>query len=471
MAAEEELCYLSATDMAHAVRTRKIGVHELISAHISRAERLNPRINAIVTSTFEQALNQARTADTLLSQGHVPGPLFGLPVAHKDSYLTEGVRTTFGSLAFKDFRPTVDSAVVARQKAAGAISLGKTNLPEFGAGSHTFNEVFGATRNPYDTSVSAGGSSGGSAAALAAGLVALADGSDMGGSLRNPASFCNVVGLRPSSGRVPLAPSANAFNMLTVGGPMGRSVRDVALLFSVLAGPHDADPLSLPECASVFRDISPMACDGLPVAVSPTLGGLPVEPEVARVLGEGIDALRAMGCAVDEAEPDFSGADESFEVLRALAFAANYGQLRAERGELLKDTVRWNIDKGLTLTGAEVAQAERNHTAMFQRMQRLLEQYRFLVAPVSQVLPFPVDTEYPQQIAGVAMEHYIAWMRSSYRITVTGHPSISVPCGFSATGLPVGIQIVGRLRGERELLAFAAMFEAAKPAGIRRPVL
>ncbi len=467
----DELCYLSAVDMADAIRTRKLGVRELIAAHVARCERVNPHINAIVTDTYEQALAAADAADSALARGETRGPLFGVPVAHKDSFLTAGVRTTFGSAVHRGFVPSQDSAVVARQKAAGAIMLGKTNLPEFGAGSHTFNAVFGATHNPYQHGLSAGGSSGGSAAALAAGLVALADGSDMGGSLRNPASFCNVVGLRPSMGRVPMGPTAFAFNTLTVGGPMGRTVADVALLLDVLAAEDPTDPLSIAPPEGGYASLPAYDVKSTRIAVSPTLGGLPMAPEVSQALELGVRHCRDMGCTVDEAEPDFRGADDAFEVLRSLAFAAGYGALRAEQGELMKETVRWNIDLGLAQRGDAMAEAEKARARMFARMQALLNRYDFLIAPVSQVVPFPVATEFPQEINGVAMDSYIAWMRSCSRITITGHPAISVPCGFTADGLPVGLQIVGRYRGERDLLAFAQMFERACPAGRVRPSL
>lgn len=467
----EDLCYLSATAMVQAVRERRLSVRELTAAHVARAERLNPAINAIVTDTYEQALAEADAMDAALARGAAPGALCGVPVAHKDSFLTKGVRTTFGSAVYRDNVPTQDSIVVARQKAAGAITLGKTNLPEFGAGSHTFNAVFGATRNPYRRDVSAGGSSGGGSAALAAGLVALADGTDMGGSLRNPASFCNIVGLRPSLGRVPMTPSGFAFNTMTAGGPMARTVADVALMLSVLADAAPGDPFAIPASPAEFSPLAPIDCKGMRIAVSPTLGGLPFEPAVLAALKEAVQHCEALGCVVDEAEPDFSGADHAFEVMRALAFATNYGTVRAQHGELMKDSVRWNIDLGLGQSGLAVIEAERARNQMFLRMQALLRDYDFLIAPVSQVVPFDVDTEYPASIAGVDMPHYIGWMRSCYRITVTGHPAISVPCSFTDDGLPVGVQIVGRYRDERRLLEFAQMFEQANPAGQRRPAL
>ncbi|RIX79066.1 amidase [Acidovorax cavernicola] len=464
-----ELCFLDAVALATAIRKRQLSVHEVISAHIAQCERTNPRVNAIVTPTYEAALQDAEACDVLLAHGHEPGPLFGLPVAHKDSFLTQGVRTTFGSAAYADNVPARDSAVVARQKHAGAIGLGKTNMPEFGAGSHTFNAVFGATRNPYRSDVTAGGSSGGAAAALACGMVALADGSDMGGSLRNPASFCNVVGLRPSIGRVPMAPSAYPFNTLTVGGPMGRSVADVALLLDAIAGHDPEDPLSVARPDHGFGLPALQETRGLRIALSPTLGGLPFEAPVRQALREGVAHLEAMGCHVEEDEPDFSDADFAFETLRALAFATNYGPVRELKGDLLKASVRWNIDLGLALDGKAIAEAERARARMFTRMQALLTRHDFLVAPVSQVVPFDLMQEYPQAIDGEPMPHYIGWMRSCCRLTVTGHPAISLPCSFTPDGLPIGIQIVGRFRQERALLAFARQFEAANPAGRRRP--
>lgn len=464
-----DIFYLSAVDMAKAVRNRDVSVQELIQAHIDRAHDINPGINALVSERYEDALADAKAADAAIAAGRTLGPLFGLPVAHKDSYMVRGVRTTYGSRAFQDFVPDQDSAVVARQRAAGAIILGKTNMPEFGAGSHTFNDVFGVTRNPYRLDKSAGGSSGGAAAALAAGLVALADGSDMGGSLRNPASFCNVVGLRPSLGRVPMSPTGFPFNTLTTGGPMGRKVADVALMLEVIAGADAQDPLAVETRPGDFFPLPDIDPKGTRIALSRTLGGLPFEPSVQASLQDAVGHLESMGCIVDEDEPDFSDADQAFETLRALAFATNYEALRAAQGNLLKDTVKWNIDLGLALKGSDVTAAQRAQGRMFNRMADLLKRYDFLVAPVSQVAPFAVETEYPQQIAGIDMPHYIGWMRSCYRITVTGHPAISLPCSFTADGLPIGIQIVGSYRKERELLAFAQAFEKASPAGDIRP--
>lgn len=457
----------SALELRDLIFTRKVSVLEVVRAHIARIELYNPALNAVVTDRFEAALEEAQAADQQLAAGQATGALFGLPVLHKDSFMTKGLRTTFGSRAFESHVPTEDSAVVRLQKAAGAITLGKTNLPEFGAGSHTFNAVFGATHNPYKPGYSPGGSSGGSAAALAAGFVPLADGSDMGGSLRNPASFCNVVGIRPSLGRVPMSPTGNAFNALTVGGPMARNVRDLALYMSVLCNADGGDPLSGHHAFSA--QLQAINTKGLRIAYSANLGGLPFEPAVQSVVEQGVRVLTDMGCTVEEAEPQFTGADDAFDVLRALAFATSYAPLRAEKGDLLKKTVRWNIDKGLNQSGADVARAERMHTQMFNRMRLFLQRYDFLVCPVSQVLPFPVDEEYPIEINGQPMDDYVAWMRSASRISLSGHPAMSVPCGFTDDGFPVGLQIVGRYGQEQALMEFALQFETANPVGKVRP--
>ncbi|MFT0546441.1 amidase [Allopusillimonas ginsengisoli] len=464
-----EFLFWDAIDQRRAMLRGEISVRELISAHIAQIEVHDTKINAVVTRTFETALERADAADRKLLRGEADGALFGLPVAHKDTLPTAGVRTTFGSPIFSDSVPAIDHEIVTRQRRAGAISLGKTNVPEFAAGSHTYNPVFGATHNPYDIARSAGGSSGGAAAALASGFVSLADGTDMGGSLRNPASFCNVVGLRPTPGRVPNFPSAMPYNALSVVGPMGRSVRDVGLLLSAIAGELAHDPLSCGSDAVSFAYLRERQCKGLRVAVSRTLGGLPMDSAVCKGFNDGVAALVDMGCVVDEAEPDFNGADEVFETMRALSFATNYGPLRASDGDRMNESVRWNVDKGLALTGEQLSRAERERTRLLGAARSFWDTYEFLVAPVSQVLPFPVDQDYPRSIDGVSMENYISWMRSCSRITVLGLPAISLPCSFSDDGLPVGIQIIGRPRQEYALLCFALAFEAARPTGRRRP--
>ena len=465
----EDILALTAVEMRQAIGARRLGVREVVAAHVNRAERLNPQINAIVSPAYEQALNAADEADrAAASRGFEMGPLFGLPVAHKDSFHARGFPTTCGCTALRNAVAECDSVVVARQRAAGAITLGKTNMSELGAGSHTFNDLFGATRNPYVPALSSGGSSGGAAAALACGFVALADGTDMGGSLRNPPGWCSVVGLRPTVGRVPMAPAAMAYNALTVAGPMGRTVDDVTLMFGVLAGEDHEDPLSQSAGSSSWL-APPVDPRRVKIAVSPRLGGLPFEPGVLEAFERTVGQLEAMGCAVTVDEPDFRGADSAFEALRALAFATNFGPLRHRHGDMLGESVRWNIDQGLALNGSVLAEAERSRAAVMLRMRRFMARYDFLVAPVSQVPSFPVETDFPREIAGVPMENYIAWMRSCSRLSVTGHPILAMPSGYLAGGIPVGIQIVGRWRAERELLAFGRTFEQAWPIHRTRP--
>jgi len=409
----------------------------------------------------------AAAADERLARGDAVGPLHGLPVAHKDLFETKGVRTTWGSPIYADHVPTFDALPVRRLKAAGAISIGKTNTPEFGLGSQTFNQVFGATLNPYDTTKTCGGSSGGAAVALACGMVALADGSDMGGSLRNPANFNNVVGLRCSPGRVPGPPGVWA--TLSVAGPMARTVGDVALMLSVLAGPDASSPISISEAGGRFAGSLEREFRGTRIAFSGDFGGLPVDSRVSAVLDSQRHAFEDVGCEVEDACPDLSDAYEAFQTLRAVGLAQTRGPLLEKHRDQMKDTAVWNIEKGLALTGAEIGRAERLRVLLFQRMKAFMDGYEFLVVPVNQVPPFPVDTPYPTEINGVAMETYIDWMKSCYYVTMTGHPAISVPCGFTPEGLPVGVQIVGRYRDEFGVLQMARAFEGQTGLWKRRP--
>jgi len=456
-----DLCFLPAVELARLIRQREVSCMEVMQAHIAQIERVNPRVNAIVTFLPEQALSAARAADAGLAQGLAPAdaPLFGLPVAHKDLVPTKGIRTTFGSPLFRDFIPDTDALIVERYRHAGAIMVGKTNTPEFGAGSQTFNPVFGPTRNPWDTGKTCGGSSGGAAVALACGMVPIADGSDLGGSLRNPASFCNITGFRPSAGRVPAWPVLNAWYPLSVLGPMARTVRDLALQLTAIAGPDARAPISIEQPGAVFA--SPLERDfqGIRVAWSRNLGGLPIERGVTAALDAQRGVLEQMGIVVEEAEPDLTAADEVFRVLRAYSFELNYGELLKDNRAQLKDTVIWNIEEGARLTGAQVARAERKRTELYHRTRRFMEQYAFLLAPVAQVLPFDVGRPYVTEIEGQPMHTYLDWMRSCYLITVTGLPVISVPCGFSEAGLPVGLQIVGRHHDDFGVLQLAHAFE------------
>lgn len=463
-----DICFASARKLARLLRTRELSATEVMRAFIAQVERLNPKVNAIVTFLPEQALAQSRALDRRKGPA---GPLAGLPIAYKDLVATKGVRTTLGSLVYKDNVPTEDALIVERLKAAGAITLGKTNTPEFGAGSNTFNKVFGATRNPYDLAKTPGGSSGGAAAAVACGMLPFADGSDLAASLRNPGNYCNVVGFRPTPGRVPSYPAANAWDSQPVLGPVARTVEDAAFLLSAMAGPDRRAPLSISEPGSLFSKPLKRSLRKVRVAWTRDFGGLPVEPAVTRVLEAQRRVFESLGCIVEEACPDFTGATEAFETLRAVSFAQRYAPLlRTHRAEL-KDTVIWNIEQGLARDGAKIARAEGLRTELYQRMRSFLEQYEFLLAPVNQLPPFPVETEYPTEIAGVQLSNYLDWMKSCYYITITSHPAISVPAGFTPEGLPVGLQIVGRYRDDFGVLQLAHAFESETQIGKHRPQL
>lgn len=467
----DEICFLPAHELARRIRARELSAVEVMDAHLARIEQVNPAVNAIVTYVPDQAREGAKAIDSALARGDDPGPLAGLPVAHKDLAVTKGIRTTFGSPVFRDFVPDVDAVIVERLKQAGAVTLGKTNTPEFGAGSQTFNPVFGPTRNPYDLARTCGGSSGGAAVALACGMIPIADGSDLGGSLRNPASFCNVVGMRPSAGRVPHWPSFSAWFPLSVVGPMARTVQDVALMLSAIAGPDARAPLSLTEPGSMFARPLTRDFKGTRIAWSRDLGGLPVEPEVTAALEAQRHVFSDLGCVVGEATPDLQDADEIFRVMRAWNFELSYGHLLKTKRSQMKDTVIWNIEEGARLTGPQVGAAEAKRTRLFHRMREFMDNYDFLVAPVVQVLPFDIGVPYVTEINGIKLETYIDWMRSCYHVTVTGSPAISVPCGFSRGGLPVGLQIVGRHQDDFGVLQLAHAFEQATGFWKRRPVV
>jgi amidase len=467
--ASSEICFLTATELARRLRTKELSATEVMEAHLSQIERLNPKVNAIVTLLPEKAMDQARKSDAVLVRGEEVGPLHGLPIAHKDMVLTRGIRTTFGSLIFKDFVPEEDGLIVERLKKAGAITVGKTNTPEFGAGSQTYNEVFGETLNPYDISKTCGGSSGGAAVALACGMLPIADGSDLGGSLRNPASFCNVVGFRPSPGRVPVWPDLVGWFPLSVEGPMARTVEDTALMLSTIAGPDPRSPIAIAEPGALFSRSLEREFKGVRIAWMPDLGGLPIDPRVTAVIQGNRHVFESLGCLVEDREPDFTGADEIFKVWRAWRFELAFGELLKTQRGLLKDTVIWNIEEGMALTGPQIGQIERKRTELYHRVREFMETYAFLILPVSQVPPFDVRQRYVTEIDGVGMDTYIDWMKSCYYISVTGLPAISVPCGFTPDGLPVGLQIVGRHQDDLGVLQLAHAFEQITGVWRQRP--
>jgi len=466
-----EICFQTATELARRIRTKDLSAREVMEAHLAQIERINPKVNAIVTLLPEQAMKQASVSDEALAHGEKVGPLHGFPVAHKDLVPTRGIRTTFGSPIFKDFVPEEDGLIVERLKKAGAITIGKTNTPEFGAGSQTYNEVFGETLNPYDTSKTCGGSSGGAAVALACGMLPIADGSDMGGSLRFPASFCNVVGFRPSPGRVPLWPNLVGWFPFAVEGPMARTVQDTAFMLSAIAGPDSRSPIAITQPGSLFCTSLDRDFKGVRIAWSPDLGELPVDPKLTETIERQRHVFQALGCLVDECEPDFADADEIFKVWRAWRYELALGHLLETDRDKLKDTVVWDIEKGMKLSGSQIGWAERRRTELYHRVRNFMETYEFLILPVSQAPPFDVKQRYVTEINGVKMDTYIDWMKSCYYITVTGLPAISVPSGFTDDGVPVGLQIVGRHQDDLGVLQLAYAFEQTTGFWKQRPPL
>ena len=451
----------SATELRHLIMTREVSAREVLDAHLQQVERVNHKVNAIVTLDADRAVQWSLEADEHQAKGRKLGVLHGLPVVHKDLFSTAGMRTTFGSPIYKDHIPDTDELIVQRFRTAGAISIGKSNTPEFGAGSQTFNEVFGATRNPYDLQKTCGGSSGGAAVALATRMVPIADGSDMGGSLRNPASFCNVVGFRPSTGRVPTWPSDNAWFSFGVQGPMARNVQDVSLMLAAIAGPDPRVPLSITEPSEQFLGSLDIDLRGKRVAFAPTLGGLPVCRDVVRVIEEQRCVFTDMGCEVVDACLDFDKADDVFKILRAFRFAMKFGELADQHAEQMKETVLWNISEGRKLSGEDIANAQRWRTELFSRAVDFFGQYDYLVAPVTQVAAFSIEDQFVSEIEGTSFTSYIDWMQSCYLVTATGMPAISVPAGFTESGLPVGLQIIGGYRRDLDVLKLANAFELA----------
>jgi amidase len=467
----DDICFMRAVDLMEAIRNKKISSREVMRAHLQQIGRVNARVNAMVTMVPEERLMaQAAAADEALANGKWLGPLHGLPVAVKDLHETEGIRTTYGSPLHESNVPDFDCRVVQREKAAGAIVLGKSNVPEFGLGSQTFNPVFGPTHNPYDVSKTCGGSTGGGAVAVACGMAPLADGSDMGGSLRNPPNFCNVVGIRTSPGRVSNVPTELGWSTLSVAGPVARNVTDCAYFLSVLAGYDHHSPISLEQSGAQFAQPLGRDFNGVRVAMFKDMG-LPWDPEVKRTVQAQRKVFESLGCVVEEAEPDFSDANEAFLAWRHWSIELAFGDLLATHGDQLNEYIHWHVQEGRKLTGPYLSRIERKRSALYQRMCNFKGEYEFFISPVNQVLPFDVNTRYPTEIAGVKMENYLAWMKSAYWISAAGNPAVSVPCGFSSSGLPIGIQIVGRHHDDWGVLQLGYAFEQATGVGKRRPVV
>ncbi|WP_342723200.1 amidase family protein [Bradyrhizobium sp. B097] len=430
---------------------------DLLDVLEKRIAEVDGKVNALPTLCFDRARTHAKT----LMQKPVSerGLLAGLPVPIKDLTAVSGVLTTLGSPIFKDNIPAKSDILVERLEQNGGVIYAKSNTPEFGAGANTFNEVFGPTRNPWDTSRSAAGSSGGAAAALASGTAWLAHGSDMGGSLRNPASFCGVVGLRPSIGRVAQTPKFGVDRTLGQQGPMARNVEDLALLLDAMSGEHAADPLSLPVLPTSFLSAARSGSKPKRIAYSPDLGITPVDPEVKAVTRKAAERFAEAGAIVEEAHPDFREAHECFHVLRAFDFAISKAELLRTKRDLLKPEVIWNIEEGLKLTVEKLERAEAQRVAMTARALEFFERYDLLLAPATIVPPFPVENRYVAECDGKKFDNYVEWLGIVYAITLACCPALSLPCGFTASGLPVGLQMVAKPRAEAQLLAGAKVLE------------
>ena len=466
----DALCFTGARQLAEMIRARDVSAREVMTAFLGQIDRLNPALNAIVARLDDDScLALADAADRELSRQRPVGPLHGLPIAFKDMEAAVGFPCTKGSPIFAGVMPAEDTVIVERLRQAGTIPIGKTNVPEFGMGSHTYNKVYGTTFNPYDRTKSAGGSSGGAGAALASGMLPLADGGDLGGSLRNPANFNNIVALRPTVGLVPIAPTGLPMVGVSVKGPMARSVSDVAFMLSVMAGADGRDPQSYPSNPALFALPLDREWRGTREAWSPDLGGLPLDRRVRAVLDQQRRVFEDLGCIVEEATPDLSDVDEIFLTLRSWANWNTNGALLAEHRALIKPEAIWDIEAGARLSGADVARAIIKHGALLERMRLFQEKYEFLVCAVNQVPPFDAGLDWPKAIEGVAMENYVAWMKTAYWISTTCRPAISVPAGFTPEGLPVGIQIVGRHRDDLGVLRMGHAFEQATGVGQRRP--
>lgn len=459
---ETDICFMNATDLAARIRRKKLSAVEVMNAHYDRIEQVNPKVNAIVALLKrEQAIALAKQADADLAAGKKVGKLHGLPWAVKDMEDVKGFPTTKGCTIFKDNIAQEDDILAERLRAAGALFIGKTNVPEFGAGSNTFNPVYGATLNPFNLKLTCGGSTGGGAVAVTTGMLPIADGSDTGGSCRNPGAWNNCVGFRPSLGRVPYNFPVGFFLRLPTNGPMARNVADCAYLLSVMAGPDSRDPVSQLDDPAMFARPLDRKFKGTKIAWTPNLGYLEVSKEIVDATSKALPVLRSMGCEVDNAHPELSGVFDTNRTLRGLIFAFQLAQFTPEQRAQIKESVRWDAAQGEKLTGIDVALAEAQRAKICQSINKFLEKYEYLVLPVTQVAPFPVELEYPTEINGKKMNSYLEWMEIVYAITLTGLPAISVPCAFTEAGMPVGLQIVGRRNNDLGVLQLAHAFEQA----------
>jgi len=469
----DALIRMTAREAVRRLRAREVSPLELIDAAERRIGEVDDAVNALPTRCFERA--RAAAAQLRASPcADGPGALHGLPIAIKDLTEVAGVRTTHGSPIFAAHVPARSDEMVLRLESRGGVVIAKSNTPEFGAGSQTFNEVFGTTANPWDTRKTCGGSSGGAAVALATGQIWLAQGSDLGGSLRNPASFCGVVGLRPSPGRVPHGPRAAPFEGWSVNGPMGRNVGDAALLLDAMAGDMGCDALALPAPARAFQEAAERPEDAAwkprRAAWSPDLGLLPVEPEVRELCARAAEQLQEDGVAVEEACPDLADAEFIFQTHRAHQFALARGPLMAQHRDKMKPEVIWNIEQGLKLTAEDLRRAAAARGALYHRVVDFFRRYDLLLCPVVGIPAFDKTLRYPTEMAGVKLDTYVSWMCHCFAITVTSCPALSLPVGLTRAGLPVGLQIVAPPRGEHAAIAAATLLERRLDCAAALPI-
>lgn len=457
MKPNQELLQATACAIVDRLRRGDVTPLDLLDTLEARIAEVDGKVNALPILCFDRARKHA--TELMKKPADARGVLAGMPVPIKDLTAVAGVLTTQGSPIFKDHVPARSDILVEHLENNGAVVYAKSNTPEFGAGANTFNEVFGPTRNPWDLSRSSAGSSGGAAAALASGTAWLAHGSDMGGSLRNPASFCGIVGMRPSIGRVAHTPVAKIDRNLGVQGPMARNVEDLALLLDAMSGEHPADPLSLPVLPTSFLSAARSGRAPKRIAYSADLGITPVDPEVAKITRQAAEKFAQAGVIVEEAHPDLREAHDCFQVLRAFDFAVSKAGLLRKHRDLLKPEVIWNIEKGLNLSMDDIERAEAQRVAMTERTLKFFETYDLLLAPTTIVAAFPVEERYVAECAGKKFDNYVEWLAIVYAITLVCCPALSLPCGFTATGLPVGLQIIAPPRGEAQILAGAKVLE------------
>lgn len=461
-----EPCDLDAVEARRLIGRKALSPVELLESCIARIEAVDPAVNAMVARDFERAGKEARAAEAAVIRGDALGPLHGLPVGIKDLEDTAGLRTTYGSVIFRDHVPAKDQLIVASVRKAGAIVVGKTNTPEWGAGANTRNAVYGVTGNPFDPTKSAAGSSGGSGVALATGMVPIATGSDTGGSLRNPAAFNGIVGFRPTPGLVPSDKRLIGWNPLSVLGPMARNVPDLALLLSTMVGDDACDPLATTIHGKPVREAAdfampaPIDLAGLKVAMTPDFGFAPTEAHIRRVFAEKCRLFSHVFAQADAASPDCSGTDETFEILRAVSFMASFHDRYTKTPEMLGPNVRANVEEGLTYSALDVTRALKQQTVLYNRWQAFFAEYDVILSPAVTLSPRAWTELYPKEIDGRPTRTYFHWLAMAYAVTTVGHPAISLPVGLDEAGMPFGLQITGPRGGDAKVIAVAAALEA-----------